>query len=157
MKLDCADVLAFRGASIADLTYELENNRGSICRYSSLIVHVGTNDIFKLSVNAFKSAFCNLISLSKSLFPNLTIALSAILPRPVDFDSSCDKVVAVNRALRDLCFKMDVEFIHSYRYFVKGGWPLTELFAYKDGGLHLNFEGSRLLGLYYKRRVAHFA
>ena len=55
-----------------------------------------------------------------------------------------------------MCNKYKVNCIHSYTYFMESGKPLVELFAYKDGGLHLNYEDSRQLGIYFKRRVAHF-
>ena len=102
------------------------------------------------------SAYCNLISLAKDMFPDSVVGMSAILPRPCDFEKSNPKILRVNRGLSDLCSRMRVQFIHTYRYFMKGGKPLRELFAYMDGGLHLNYEGTRLLGLYLKRRVAHF-
>ena len=89
------------------------------------------------------------------MFPNIHIGMSSILPRPVDYSKTNDKVVKVNKALNVLCQRYGVVFIHSYRYFVREGKPLVELFAYKDGGLHLNVEGSKQLGSYFKRRVAH--
>ena len=39
---------------------------------------------------------------------------------------------------------------------MKSGKSLVELFAYNDGSLHLTYEGSRQLGIYFKRRVEHF-
>ena len=96
-----------------------------------------------------------MISSAKSLFPNIHIGMSAILPRPVDYNKTNKKVVEVNKALSVLCQRYGVEFIHSFKYFVKGGKPLVELFAYKNGGLHLNVEGSKQFCSYFKRRVAH--
>lgn len=156
VKLENADVYAFRGASIGEITYQLNKNKGSIYEgYKCLVIHCGTNDIHILSIDQFKSAYCNLISTAKLLFPSMVIALSGILPRPVDFEETGQKIKDVNMALLNLCLSYEVEFIHSYRYFLKCGKPKVELFAYKDGGLHLNCEGTRQLGLYFKRRVAH--
>ncbi|XP_063395979.1 uncharacterized protein LOC134680712 isoform X1 [Mytilus trossulus] len=156
VKLENADVFAFRGASIGEITYQLNKNKGSIYEgYKCLIIHCGTNDIHILSIDQFKSAYCNLISTAKLLFPSMVIAMSGILPRPVDFEETGQKIKAVNMALLNLCLSYNVEFIHSYRYFLKCGKPKVELFAYKDGGLHLNCEGTRQLGVYFKRRVAH--
>ncbi|CAG2246311.1 unnamed protein product [Mytilus edulis] len=156
VKLENADVYAFRGASIGEITYQLNKNKGSIYEgYKCLVIHCGTNDIHILSIDQFKSAYCNLISTAKLLFPSMVIALSGILPRPVDFEETGQKIKDVNMALLNLCLSYKVEFIHSYRYFLKCGKPKVELFAYKDGGLHLNCEGTRQLGLYFKRRVAH--
>ncbi|VDI32613.1 Hypothetical predicted protein [Mytilus galloprovincialis] len=85
VKLENADVYAFRGASIGEITYQLNKNKGSIYEgYKCLVIHCGTNDIHILSIDQFKSAYCNLISTAKLLFPSMVIALSGILPRPVD-------------------------------------------------------------------------
>ncbi|CAG2214872.1 unnamed protein product [Mytilus edulis] len=146
VKLENADVFTFRGASIGEITYQLNKNKGSIYEgYKCLVIHCGTNDIHILSIDQFKSAYCNLISTAKLLFPSMVIALSGILPRPVDFEETGQKIKEVNMALLNLCLSYKVEFIHSYRYFLKCGKPKVELFAYKDGGLHLNCEGTRQL------------
>ncbi|XP_071141465.1 uncharacterized protein [Mytilus edulis] len=89
VKLENADVYAFRGASIGEITYQLNKNKGSIYEgYKCLVIHCGTNDIHILSIDQFKSAYCNLISTAKLLFPSMVIALSGILPRPVDFEET---------------------------------------------------------------------
>ncbi|CAG2204310.1 unnamed protein product [Mytilus edulis] len=127
VKLENADVFAFRGASIGEITYQLNKNKGSIYEgYKCLVIHCGTNDIHILSIDQFKSAYCNLISTAKLLFPSMVIALSGILPRPVDFEETGQKIKDVNMALLNLCLSYKVEFIHSYRYFfemwkAKGG------------------------------------
>ncbi|VDI50420.1 Hypothetical predicted protein [Mytilus galloprovincialis] len=127
VKLENADVYAFRGASIGEITYQLNKNKGSIYEgYKCLVIHCGTNDIHILSIDQFKSAYCNLISTAKLLFPSMVIALSGILPRPVDFEETGQKIKDVNMALLNLCLSYEVEFIHSYRYFfemwkAKGG------------------------------------
>ena len=148
-------MFAFRGATIGELTYQIEKNQESIDGYPCMIIHVGTNDVNRLTVNQFMSAYCNLISTVKSLFPNMIIGFSGILPRPTDFEKTNEKVFQVNMDLQRLCEKYKIHFIHAYRYFMKFGKPLVELFACRDG-LHLNREGTKQLGSYFKRRVAHF-
>ncbi|CAC5419167.1 unnamed protein product [Mytilus coruscus] len=114
--LENADVFAFRGASIGDITYQLNKCKGGIYQgYNCLLIHVGTNDIHLLSIDQLKSAYCNLISTAKSLFPSMVIALSGIRPRPVDFEETGQKIKEVNMALLNLCLHYKVEFIHSYR------------------------------------------
>ncbi|CAC5379711.1 unnamed protein product [Mytilus coruscus] len=100
VKLENADVFVFRGAFIGDITYQLNKNKGSIYQgYNCLIIHVGTNDMHLLSINQFKSAYCNLISTAKSLFPSMVIALTGILPRPVDFEETGQKIKEINIAM----------------------------------------------------------
>lgn len=155
VELDTADVLAYRGASIGEVTYNMDKDKDIIDGYSCIVFHVGTNDIFRLSVDKFMSAYCNLISSAKRLFPGVDIGMSSIIPRPVDFQKTNPKITKINKRLSELCLKMKVHFIHSYRVFLKGGKPLVELYGYRDS-LHLNVEGSRLLGLYLRKRVDHF-
>jgi hypothetical protein len=156
VSLENAEGFVLRGANIGEIIYKLERNKKMFEKYMNFIVHVGTNDVQKLSNDQFKSAYCNLFTRVKTLFPSAVIGISSILPRPVDFEKNHEKFLKVNYDLNELCNKYKVNFIHSYRYFMKSGKPLVELFAYKDGGLHLNYEGSRQLGIYFKTRVAHF-
>ncbi|CAG2212027.1 unnamed protein product [Mytilus edulis] len=77
VKLENADVFAFRGASIGEITYQLNKNKGSIYEgYKCLIIHCGTNDIHILSIDQFKSAYGNLISTAKLFVPSMVIAMS---------------------------------------------------------------------------------
>ena len=54
--LDTAVVYAYRMATIADITYNLRKYKGSIGSLKYTILHVGTNDVFRLSYDAFMSA-----------------------------------------------------------------------------------------------------
>ena len=51
----------------------------------------------------------------------------------------------MNNKLKELCKTRNIKFLHSYRPFTKACKPLRELFAVRDQGLHLNFEGTRRL------------
>jgi hypothetical protein len=48
----------------------LERNKKMFEKYMNFIVHVGTNDVQKLSNDQFKSAYCNLFTRVKTLFPS---------------------------------------------------------------------------------------
>ena len=130
-------------------------NKASIVDSDIIIVHVGTNEINRTSVAHYKAGYCNLICLLKREFSHSRIAISAIIPRPVDHDKTGQKIVTINSELSKLCERQHVDYIRSFKYLVERGRPRTELYAVKDGGLHLNLEGSRLLGLYFKKRIQH--
>ena len=83
--LENAEVVVLRGANIGEIGYKLDRNKKMFEKYMNFIVHVGTNDAQKLSNDQFKSAYCNLITRVKTLFPSAVIGISSILPRPVDF------------------------------------------------------------------------
>ena len=79
-------MFAFRQANIGEIIYKLERNTKMLDKCVNCIVHVGTNDVQKLSNDQLKSAYCNLITRVKTLFPSAVIEISSILPRPVDFE-----------------------------------------------------------------------
>ncbi|CAC5380590.1 unnamed protein product [Mytilus coruscus] len=152
VKLENADVFAFLGASIREITCQLNKNKGSIYQgFNCLIIHCGTNDIHVLSIDQFKSGYCNLISTAKLLFPSMVIALSGILPRPVDFEETGQKIEEVNMALytrsevvdlaTDYAVYMELRektkpFTLNWFYSFMGRWP--ELKTIKARGLAIS-------------------
>jgi hypothetical protein len=91
VSLENAEVFCFRGANIGEIIYKLERNKKMFEKYMNFIVLVGTNDVQKLSNDQFKSAYCNLFTRVKTLFPSEVIGISSILPRPVDFEKIMKK------------------------------------------------------------------
>ena len=81
--------------------------------------------------------------------------MSSILPRPIDHSTLGLKVKNVNLSLKNLCNNRKIQYLHSYRPFLKGGQPIRELFAIRDRGLHLNSEGTRRLRSFFINCVAH--
>jgi lysophospholipase L1-like esterase len=122
-----------------------------------IIIHVGTNDINshdKLSLDQIISYFNNLITVIRDISPT-HIVFSSILPRPVDYSQTSGKVKLVNQRLEAKCKERKCQFVHSYRFFFHGGKPISDLFAVRDGGLHLNFEGTRRLRNFFIHTVSH--
>lgn len=148
-----ARVVAFPGANISRLTSKVQRNPHLLERKNT-ILHVGTNDISSLSELEILSEFNNLITVIQSL-SETKVFLSGILPRPVDYARTKKKVKEVNRLLKCLCADRRVSFLHTFRPFFKGGEPIRELFAVRDGGLHLNCEGTRRLKLFFVNTVNH--
>ena len=148
-----ARVLAFPGINISRLSARLQRNPSLLSAPFS-VIHVGTNDVHNLSEDEFMSDFNNLITIIRSV-SDTNILLSSILPRPLDHIRTGSKLKEVNRRLKVLCSERSVKFLHSFRPFFKGGQPVRELFAVRDGGLHLNCEGTRRLRLFFINTVAH--
>ena len=142
------------GATIGQITSYISQHKRTLIIFDKIIVHVGTNDIHSTE-DQFRAAYCNLISLIKQTCPLSLIAMSAIIPRCVDYEKTFKKTISVNSALSQLCQSFQIEYFASYSYLVRNGVVRSELYAVNDGGLHLNYEGSRLLGLYFVRRLAH--
>ena len=148
-----AEVIAFPGINITRLTSRIQRDLSLLSRPYT-IIHVGTNDIHNLSVGEMISEYNNLITVIRNL-SNTRILFSSILPRPVDYENTKDKVKEVNRRLKLLCMERHVQFLHSFRQFFRCGQPIRELYAVRDGGLHLNMEGTRLLRQFLINTVAH--
>jgi hypothetical protein len=53
VSLENAEVFCFRGANIGENIYKLERNKKMFEKYMNFIVHVGTNDVQKLSNDQF--------------------------------------------------------------------------------------------------------
>ena len=148
-----AEVIAFPGINFSRLTRQIEKNP-KLVEKKFTIIHVGTNDIKNYTIEEMLSFFNNLITLIRSM-SSTTIVFSSILPRPVDADETGEKVKEVNLRIKQKCKDRNVQFLHSFRPFLKYGKPIRELFAVRDGGLHLNNEGTRLLRSFFINTVSH--
>ena len=138
---------------INQLAYKIEKGYLSLDKPIA-IIHVGTNDVAKMEVGAMLSCYNNLISQIRSK-SNTSIVMSALLPRPVNYNPRDDKVKHLNNKLEKLCRDRKVQYIHTFRPFTKGLAPLRELYAVNDQGLHLNTEGTRRLRQFFINTVAH--
>ena len=78
------------------------------------IIHVGTNDVAKMEVGAMLSCYNNLISQIRSK-SNTSIVMSALLPRPVDYNPRDDKVKHLNNKLEKLCRDRKVHRVATVR------------------------------------------
>ena len=75
--------------------------------FDIIILHVGTNDVNRLEIADFDIAYNILISTVKKLVrPGSVIVLSAILPRPIDFQETGYFVATVNSRLKSTCLKL---------------------------------------------------
>lgn len=142
------------GANIWDII-NLINSRNIKVNYDILIVHVGTNHVGRYEVADFDIAYNVLISTLKRLTkPNAIIIMSAMLPRPVDFQDTGYFVASVNSRLRTICFKRGVKFVATYKPFLSYGVPIDRLFS-PMCKLHLNHFGNQKLTNFYVQVLAH--
>jgi hypothetical protein len=123
-----------------------------------IILHVGTNNINSQE----KFSVDDIVRLTNELFnviwihnPSAHIIVSSILPRPVDFDVTNEKVKLVNERLQLKCKERNCQFIKSYRPFFFKGRPKRNLYAVRDGGLHLNFAGTDVLKSFFINTISH--
>ena len=150
------EIQPFPGADIQRLRHKIKKNKASISsKYT--ILHVGTNDIpTSKSVRKIYKQYKSLIRYIKSK-SRTNIIISAIIPRPCDLpiDPEETRVKKVNKELKRFSLRQNVQFIHTYRPFLHKNKPIRSLFAYKDGGLHLNYEGTKKLRKFWINVVIH--
>ena len=151
------DVQSVPGATIRQLTDKIAKLPVElvVCAYKYIILSVGTNDIEQSSIPAIIHDYTNLIFTVKSLNREADIIVAAILPRPVDFAVLGKKVIEVNKGLEQLANVHGASFVKCYRPFLYSGKPIESLFAHRDGGLHLNKEGTIRLRNFFKKVLAH--
>ena len=146
-------VIPFPGINISRLTTKISKGWVDL-KSDYVILHVGTNDITGiLSVEEILSSYNDLISIVKKN-GSCKILMSAVLPRPIDFEISDDKVKSLNHGLMKLCESRHVRFLKTFKPFLYYGKPRRELFTVRDG-LHLNFEGVRRLREFFVNTIAH--
>ncbi|XP_052062920.1 uncharacterized protein LOC127702665 [Mytilus californianus] len=145
---------AFPGANIWDIINLL--NCGTIqVNYDIILVHVGTNNVGTYEVADFDIAYNVLIStIEKLVKPHTVIVMSAIIPRLLDFQNTCYFVTTINSRLRSLCFKRGVQFVATYKPFLKFGMPVCELYS-PICRLHLNYFGNLKLTNFFVQVLAH--
>ena len=150
------EIQPFPGADIQRLRHKIKKNKASISsKYT--ILHVGTNDIpTSKSVRKIYKQYKSLIRYIKSK-SRTNIIISAIIPRPCDLpiDPEETRVKKVNKELKRLSLRQNVQFIYTYRPFLHKNKPIRSLFAYKDGGLHLNYDGTKKLRKFWINVVIH--
>lgn len=151
-------VQSFSGANLGYIKYVIDKEYIYLHEFDSfshVILHFGTNDIEKHSIEIILCKFRNLIYSVRNRNRDINILISSILPRPVDFVQLGYKVVQINKALIGICKDEKISFIKSYRRFLFKGSPKRDLFAIKDGGLHLNEAGVAQLKMCFIHVISH--
>ena len=79
------------------------------------------------------------------------LIISAIIQRPCDLehDPSETPVKKLNRELKSMGLRRDLQFLHTFRPFLHFNNSIRSLYAVKDGGLHLNTKSSRKLRVFF--------
>ena len=153
--IDCVDIHAIPGANIFTVHQYIKENKARMKLFSHILLHVGTNDIGNgLSFHLAVQYYSNLFNLIKDEC-DCKVIVSAILPRPIDFDNTKNIVIQLNNCLSSLAVKFGYLFVRSYKPFVQqpGSLPIRKYFA-RDG-LHLSFLGVSILRNFFIGVVNH--
>ena len=114
------DVDSISGANIYTIHQILKDNKACVKKYTHLILLVATNDIGNgLCSKLITQYYCNLLELITHNYFNIKIIMSAILPRPIDFDRTKQFVIETNNCLANLALKRNVQFVKTARFIVQ--------------------------------------
>ena len=115
------------------------------------IVLIGTNDV--ASSRSVQQIMSSKIRTKSSTY----LLICGIIPRPCDLQDDPEEIrmKEMNKELEALCKRRKIPFLHTYGIFLYKNKPIRSLFAVNDGGLHLNFEGTRRLRRFLCNAVLH--
>ena len=97
----------------------------------------------------------NLIKACRSISPNVKIIISATIPRPVDHDVTDHIIGKINSYLhKTLSNELKFKFICTYKPFTDAGKVRRELYAIREGCLHLYMEGTSKFRFFFLRVIS---
>ena len=102
---------------------------------AKLILHVGTNDVKKLSPQAIANSTMNLVAQVRDNSPETNVGISALLVRS-DNSSLASKIKQVNAILKEYCNLKKIPFLSNSN---------IKNYHLNSRGLHLNKKGSLVL------------
>ena len=150
------DIHSISGANIYTLQQFVKNNKSRFENYTHLLLHVGTNDIGNgVSSHLILQYYSNLLDLIQTYFPSIKIIISAILPRPIDFDNSKQIVIECNNLLANLSLKRNALFVRTYKHFVQQPGSLYKRKCFCKDNLHLSYLGVSVIRNFFIGVINH--
>lgn len=155
-KIRGMDIYSIPGANIHIIHQFIKENSALFQKYTHLLLHVGTNDIGNgLSSNLIVQYYNNLFELVHTYCPKIKIVISAILPRPVDFEKTKNIVIDTNKFLASSSLKRNALFVKTYKPFVQQPGSLFKKKCFCKDGLHLSYLGVSLLRNFFIGVINH--
>uniref|UniRef100_A0A8C3P9C4 Ig-like domain-containing protein n=1 Tax=Chrysemys picta bellii TaxID=8478 RepID=A0A8C3P9C4_CHRPI len=130
-------VCCLPGAKIRDVDLRLKRILTGAGKNPMIVLHVGTNDTARFWLERIKGDYARLGKTLKEI--EAQVIFSGILPVPREGQQRCDKIMTINKWLRQWCYKEGFGMYGHWEAFMDRG-----LFSWDE--LHLSNEGNRLLG-----------
>lgn len=153
-----AYVRSFRGDTIEDIKNHItcSGGRGMLMYKRMIFLHVGTNDLYTLSVEQMVDELKSLVQSITSYYtstqkPVPLIFLSSIIPRPRDFWTTQPKILQYNKAVQRIEDEIGVRYIKTWHLFSRKGLPRK--FMYSRDNLHPSKRGSTRLGRFISKML----
>ena len=132
-----AQTLCFPGARVLDIKVKLPSLLDQYPSASTVILHIGSNDIKAQQSEKLKKDFISLID--TLLDSRAQCVISGPMPSPCWGDIKFSRLLNLHIWLKGYCRSLGIPFIDNFTTFL----DRPTLFRYD--GLHLNWSGSRLL------------
>ena len=150
-KVDLVRGLTLEGAlkKVETETYKLE-----LAKYRLIVIHVGTNNIYDLTIDEYLELYDKIIEKVFQANPSARIALSAVLPRPID--TRC-KPISDKRLIINFSLKLrargdpNLFFLETDKKIMNKTTlaPINVFFCMAKGDkIHLNRKGNSVLQSY---------
>ncbi|KAI8517759.1 hypothetical protein Bbelb_037760 [Branchiostoma belcheri] len=120
---------------------------------STVIFHVGTNDVVAKSKEEIVDDFDTMISSTQSLFPNAEVVISAVPPRRGSRQNPevNNNILDINNHLRDRCqANSSFTFVSHAKLWSNGDYNKA---MFERDGYHLNSDGVRVLAYNIKKQA----
>lgn len=116
-----------------------------------IVIHAGTNDIFTLTPQEIFEDLKQLVQAIRGIATPRFILFSSLIPRPKDFWTTFEKILAVNKEIKSREDEIGIRFIRSWRPFSRKGLPRQ--FTYHKDGLHPSKRGAARLSRYIGKEI----
>ena len=129
-KINNTQVLAYKGIRIKQLAVRVRQNK--IPHLDSkvlVVVHVGTNNVQSDNPEQMFKKTRFLLDSIRDKLPHATIAVSLIIPRPIDHAIRGHKVKEYNYMLTNWAPQLGIKTIPTYRHFLLHAQPIDDLYA----------------------------
>ena len=142
-------VQAYPGANINSITFKIRIGRIKVTEYSIIILHVGTNDLWKRNPSIVINDMKLLIETIRTRNPTAVIVLSQLINRPCDEVETDQYRKTVNRGYQNLAkeLKSGCNTWKTWRS-TENRDRTTDRSLFSRDLLHLNYKGNLRLKQY---------
>jgi hypothetical protein len=143
----CTSIQSVPGSYARDLIWMCQHDIMDINLFEAIVVHTSTNDLGSTPTADIVDLFRCIVGYVRECNPTCRLAISGVLPRPVDDKSPTQmkKRVTLNKEIAAMCRALNVYYIKSERA-IKGKGPMSKI--YMEDGIHLANFGVGLLKSY---------
>uniref|UniRef100_A0AAY4AS41 Uncharacterized protein n=1 Tax=Denticeps clupeoides TaxID=299321 RepID=A0AAY4AS41_9TELE len=139
----------FPGARAPDILANLKTLAKNNHRYSSIVIHVGVNNVRLRQSEITKDNFIEMLELAKTM--SYKVICSGPLPQFRRSDETCSRILDINRWLSEWCPKNKVGFINNWPTFWGSLVFLGEMASTPNGRAPLKLSKNRAHSLTTKK------